>query len=206
MGTPFLLGALFLIHPDGRGGLDGLLPVGETWLFLHVAILPLLGLLGVSFYVLLDDYAGPVATAGRVGVAIYMTFYIAFEAILGIATGLISHEAQTLPAEQQAGVAAVVEALAAPAMLLGIVGSLGAVIATVAVGILMRRSGAPLAAVVLLAGAPFATVFHAGTPLDGFSMGVFLVGITWLEIGWRQSGEQHTAAGTADDAGRSVDT
>jgi len=188
--TPILLGVLFLIHPDGSGGLDGLLPLEDTWLFLHVAMLPLLGLLGVTFYLLLDGYAGTVATVGRAGVAIYMTFYIAFETIAGIATGLLVHEAHALPAEQQEGVAAAVDALAAPSMALGALGSLGALVAVVAIGVLLRRSGAPMVPVVLLGGAPFATVFHAGTPLDAVGMGLFLVGVTWIELRRRNEDER----------------
>lgn len=195
-GTPVLLGALFLIHPDGSGGLDGLLPVGETWLFLHVAMLPLLGLLGMSFYLLLAGYSGTTALVGRAGVAIYVTFYTAFEAMLGVATGLVTHEAQTLPAEQQAGVAAAVDALTVPSMALGVLGSLGALTAVVAAGLLLRRSGAPLIPVVLLGGAPLATVFHAGTPLDAIGMGLFLVGVAWLELGWRRSDDRHSAQAT----------
>jgi hypothetical protein len=196
MGTPVLLGALFLIHPDGSGGLDGLLPVSETWLFLHVAMLPLLGLLGASFSVLLAGYSGTTALVGRVGVAVYMTFYIAFEAILGVAAGLVTHEAQTLPAEQQAGVAAAVDTLTVPSMALGMLGSLGALTAVGAAGVLLRRSGAPLVPVVLLGGAPFAAVFHAGTPLDAVGMGLFLAGVAWLELGWRRSDDRHSAQAT----------
>jgi hypothetical protein len=194
MGTPILLGALFAIHPDGSGGLDGLLPVAETWLFLHVVMLPLLGLLGASFYMLLAGYSGTVATLGRAGVAIYVTFYIAFEAMRGLATGLVTQEAQTLAAEQQAGVATVVDALVAPSLVLGLLGAIGALVATVAVGVLLRRSGAPLVPVVLLGGAPFATVFHAGTPLDAVGMGLYLLGLAWLELGWRGADDQHAAA------------
>jgi hypothetical protein len=191
IGTPILLGALFLIHPDGSGGLDSLLPVGDVWLYLHVAMLPLLGLLGVSFFVLLNDYSGTVATTGRIGVAIYMTFYVAFEAIAGVATGLLVHEAHTLPAEQQAGVAAAIDTLAVPSLVIGFIGTIGAIIAIVAVGILLRRSGAPLVPVILLGGAPLATLFHGGVPLDAIALSMFLVGVTWLELKWRSANEQH---------------
>lgn len=196
LATPILLGGLFLIHPDGSGGLAGLLPLEDTWLFLHVAMLPLLGLLGVVFYVLLDGYTGTVATVGRAGVATYMTFYVAFEAIAGIATGLLVHEAHALPAEQREGVAAAVDALAAPSMALGALGILGALVAVVAIGTLLRRSGAPLVPVVLLGGAPFATVFHAGTPLDAIGMGLFLVGVAWIELRWRTDDDQHATQAT----------
>jgi len=191
VGTPVLLGALFLIHPDGSGGLDSLLPVGESWLFLHVLMLPILGLLGACFYVLLNDYTGRVATVGRIGVGLYVTFYVAFEAIAGVATGLLTHEAQTLPPAQQEGVAAAIDTLVVPSVVIGSIGSLGAVVAVVAAGVLLRRSGAPLLPVVLLGGAPLATVFHGGFPLDAVAMAAFVVGVAWLELGWRQVEEQY---------------
>lgn len=183
VGTPVLLGALFLIHPDGSGGLAGLLPVSETWLYLHVAMLPLLGLLGASFYALLGQETGTVATVGRAGVLVYMTFYLAFEAIAGIANGLLVHEAQGLAAAQQEGVAVAIDALTVPAVALGVVGSLGALGAVIAIGVLRRRAGAPLVPILLLGGAPLATVFHAGTPLDALGMAAFLTGVVWLEAG-----------------------
>lgn len=185
MGTPALLGALFLVHPDGSGGLEGLLPIGDAWLFLHVAMLPILGLLGASFYVLLDGYSGTVATIGRIGVAIYMTFYVPFEAIAGVTTGLLTHEAHTLPPAQQEGIAAAIDALTVPSMAIGSLGTVGALVAVVAIGVLLRRSGAPLVPVILLGGAPLATFFHGGFPLDGVAMAAFLAGVAWLELGWR---------------------
>lgn len=184
LGTPILLGGLFVIHPDGSGGLNTLLPVAETWLFVHVAMLPLLGLWGVSFYVLLDGYTGPVATVGRIGVAIYMTFYLPFEAIAGITTGLLSHEAHGLPPAQQEGIATAIDTLLVPSLVLGIIGTLGVLIAVVAIGILLRRSGAPLAPLLLLGGAPLAAMFHGGTPIDALALTTFLVGVVWLEFRW----------------------
>jgi hypothetical protein len=200
MGTPILLGVLFLIHPDGSGGLEELLPIGDAWLAIHFAMLPLLGLLGVSLYLLLNGYSGRVATIGRGGVAIYMTFYVPFEAIAGITTGLLTHEARTLPPEQQEGIATGIDALVTPSLVLGIVGTVGAVIAVVAVGILLRRTGAPLLPVVLLGGMPLATLFHGGTPLDAVGLGLFLVGTTWLELGWQRDNEQPSTQTTRDTA------
>lgn len=186
VGTPVLLGALFLIHPDGSSGLETLLPVAQTWLLLHVVMLPVLGLLGMSFYVLLDDFQGPVATAGRLGIAIYMTFYIPFEAIAGVTTGILTHEAATVSSDQQEGITVAIDALEMPSVMLGIAGTIGAVIAVISIGILLRRARAPLVPVLFLGGAPLATLFHGGTPIDAFAMGVFLVGIVWLELRWRR--------------------
>lgn len=186
VGPAVLLGTLFLIHPDGSGGLDALLPVGDVWLALHVVMLPLLGLLGVSLYALLAGYSGRLATVGRIGVAVYGTFYVAFEAIAGVATGLLVQTAHAHPPTQRSGIAAAVEGLAGPSVALGFIGAVGALVAVLAVGIHLRRSGAPLVPVVLLGGAPLATVFHGGSPLDAVAMAAFVVGVLWLELGWRR--------------------
>lgn len=185
VGTPVLLGGLFAIHPAGSHDLAGMLPIADTWLLLHLAMLPLLGALGVAVSLLLAADGGSVATLGRAGVVVYMSFYLPFEAILGIAQGLLAHVAHGLPAAQQEGIAVAVETLAVPAMALGVIGSVGLLVAVVAIGAQWRRAGAPLTPLLLLGGAPVAAVFHAGTPLDALGMAAFLAGVVWLESGWR---------------------
>ena len=43
-----------------------------------------------------------------------------------------------------------------------------------------------MVAVASLAGVPIAIVGHGGTPIDAVGMGLFLVGVVWLEFGWRR--------------------
>lgn len=122
----------------------------ETWLAVHLLFLPLLGLLGVGLYLLLDGYHGLIATVGRIGIATFATFYIAMEAIAGIAVGLPVLEGRTLPAAQQTGVAAAVEALfydpivgGGSVSLFAVLGVLGYLVAVVAIAVVLRREGAP---------------------------------------------------------------
>mgnify|MGYP000170990220 FL=1 len=209
-GAPILLGALFLIHPDGSGGLDALVSVADTWLFIHLAMLPLLGLLGASLYVLLEGYAGPVATVGRVGAGVYATFYVAFEAIAGVATGVVVHGAHAHPAGHRAGLAGAIDALVVPSVAIGAIGTLGALVAVVAAGVCLRRAGAPIAPVVLLGGLPLATLFHGGTPLDAVAIAAFLVGVAWLELGWAPTDgaptDGESAGGGSTDGARPTRT
>lgn len=191
IGTPLLLGGALSFHPHGGGDLHSTLtPVADLWLLLHVLLLPLFGLLGVSLYVLLDSYDGFVATIGRIGVATYLVFYIAFEAIAGIATGLLVRESQTLPPSQQDGVATALQAMTEPAIALALIGSAGALIAVFAIAVHLRRAGAPLIPIVFLAGVPITAVFHGGTHIDVFGMGLFLISVVWLEFYWNVN-EQH---------------
>lgn len=198
VGTPLLLGGVLWFHPHGGDGLyDALTPVVDTWLLVHYLLLPLFGLLGVCLYLLLRGYTGPIATIGRIGVAVYLVFYIAFEAIAGIATGLLIREAQALPPEQQEGVAEAIQVVSAePIAALALTGTVGAIVAVVAIAILLRRSGAPLVPVALLAGVPITVVGHGGGQVDVFGMILFGIGVVWLELSWRRTDEQRSAQAT----------
>lgn len=188
VGTPLALAVALWFHPTGGMELyDSLAPVADTWLPLHVLLLPLFGLLGVSLYVLLEGYASTVATVGRIGVATYLVCYVAFEAIAGIATGLLVHGARSLPPAQQEGVAAALQATIEPALVLALVGTLGAIVAVAALATELRADGAPASAVALLAALPVAVFAHGGARLDALAMVAFAIGVVWLEVGWKHA-------------------
>lgn len=185
VGTPLALAIALWFHPTGGTDLYGsLAPVAGTWIPLHFLLLGLFGLLGVCLYVLLDGYSSRVAAVGRIGVATYLVCYIAFEAIAGIATGLLVRGADSLPPAQQDGVATALQATIEPALLLALVGTVGAIVAVTALATELRDEGAPAAPVALLAGLPVAVFAHGGAKLDAVAMGAFLVGVVWLEVGW----------------------
>ncbi|WP_343161658.1 hypothetical protein [Natrialba sp. INN-245] len=193
--TPVALGAVLWIHPHGGENMyESLAPVADTWYYIHVVLLPLFGLLGISLYVLLNGYSGPVATIGRIGAAIYLVFYLGFEAIAGIATGILIRETQTLPAEQQDGVATAVDAMVTDPIVGGaaLIGTAGSLVAVVAIGICYRRSGAPLVPLFGLVGVPITAVAHGGGIADVFGMALFLASVVWLEFGWRRIDERPT--------------
>lgn len=188
LGTPIALGAVLAVHPHGGENLyESLAPVADQWFYVHVALLPLFGLLGVSVYLLLSEYTGRVATIGRIGVAVYLVTYLAFEAIAGLATGLLVRSGQGLSSEQQAGVAAALEATATDPLVaaLALIGSVGITVSAVALGVLLRRSGAPLVPVLLLAGIPLIVVGHGGGYADVLGAAMVTLGVGWLEFGWR---------------------
>lgn len=191
VGAPFLLAVVLWIHPSaGRDPFAALSPVVDTWFLVHALLLPLLGLLGIGLYLLLSDYHGTVATVGRVGVAVYLVCYLAFEAIAGIATAVLIRESGDLTADQREGVAAVVdvvltEPIDGVAGLLAVVGTVGNLVAVLAIAALLRRSGAPLVPVVLLAGSPIGLVAHGSTPGATIGILAFSLGVAWLEFGWR---------------------
>lgn len=166
-----------------------------TWLTVHLLFLPLLGLLGVGLYLLLRGYEGVTATIGRAGIAAFATFYIAMEAIAGIAVGVLVREGQALPAAQRTGVATVVEALfydpvvgGGSVSLFAVLGVLGYLVAVVAIAIVLHREGAPRLPLVLLVGSFIAIFGHAG-PTGVLGMVLFFVAVVWLELRWTPTTE-----------------
>jgi len=187
IGTPSLLAITFWFHPHAHGNVaDTLIPVIDTWLTLHLALLPLLGLLGVCFAVLLSGYTGLIATVGRIGTVVYLVGYIAFEAIVGIATGILLREAGALPPNQQDGVEVAVQAFFDAPVILAVtlIGTLGAAVSIASIAILLRRSGAPLLPVACLGGVPIALVAHGSGTIDVLGMVLFAAGAAWLELRW----------------------
>lgn len=167
----------------------------ETWLTVHLLFLPLLGLLGVGLYLLLDGYGGYIATIGRVGIATFAIFYIAMEAIAGITVGILVREGRTLPSDQQTGVAAVIEALfydpivgGGSVSLFAVLGVLGYLVAVVAIALVLYHEGAPRLPLVLLIGSFIAIFGHAG-PTGVLGMVLFFVAVVWLEFRWTPTAE-----------------
>lgn len=191
LGTPLLVGAAFAAHPHGGSPLfRAPFAAGDRWLGYHLVLLPLLGLLGASLYVLLADFDGPVAALGRAGVAVYGVCYLTFEALAGIAVGVGLRAVQALPEGRRAAAATVLEAVGTGPITAGfaLLGTAGATVAVVALGASLRRAGAPLAPVLLLGGVPLTTVAHGSGPGDVVGMALFLVGVAWLELRWRRAG------------------
>ncbi|WP_222919473.1 hypothetical protein [Natrinema sp. SYSU A 869] len=200
LGTPLLLAIVLWFHPAaGDEPFSTLAPIADTWFIVHALLLPLFGLLGVALYMLLIGYQGLIATIGRIGIAIYLVCYLAFEAIAGIATAVLLRESRGLATDQQEGVATVIkviftEPIDGVAGILALLGTVGNLVAVLAIAVLLRRSGAPVIPLALLFGSPISIVAHGSTPMDAIGMLLFGLGITWLEFGWAVPEEQRSAA------------
>lgn len=190
--------AMWLHPPTPHEGVySGLAPVVDTWVATHLVLFPSLALLGVAVYLLLAGYRSPVATVGRVGLAVYGFFHLGFVAVVGLTSGLLIREGRALPPEQQEGVAAVVEYLHTEPLLTAaaVAGALGFLVATLATALVLYRAGAPRVPLVLLVASSFALAVHLGTA--GIALvALFLVAAAWLEFGWTPPGR--TGAEPAD--------
>jgi hypothetical protein len=104
LGTPLLLGILDLFHPTFTPGEEFTVISAHLgwWITLHILQLPLFCLLALSAYLLLDGISGTVATLSKVALGIFVIFYPALDAILGLGTGALVHSAQGLGGFAQA--------------------------------------------------------------------------------------------------------
>jgi hypothetical protein len=188
-GVPFLYLVLGLLHPTSNPEVGD-----ETGLFIgvHVAQLFLIGGLAYALWLLVD---GIDSRAARVARALILPFAIAYttlDAILGLAWGIVAQKANELAVADQAAAGRLVDellkddpfgyALYWGAGLLWLATALAVVIAL--------RKSAPRAALVLMGLG--ATVFAVGhsQPMGPIGMGLFIVGVAWLELRPRREARQ----------------
>jgi hypothetical protein len=182
-GAPAAVAAVTLLHPVVRDApsrdLDGRVTL---WLTVHLLQLPLFGLLAAAMWLLVAGLPGRAAQVSRLAVLPFAVFYAAFDALVGIATGLMLRHAAELP-----GAAATADGLWAERLRDPWVGAvvlpavLGWVVAGAAAAVALARAGAPRAAVValVLATALFG-VDHA-PPFGPLAMVALLAAVVLLE-------------------------
>ena len=84
---PLLLAGLGLTHPNDLTGASA-----GWWTSLHIILVPLFPLLGVSHWVLLHGRPGVIAWIGRVAAFLYIAFYAVTDHIAGIGTGVVMQQ------------------------------------------------------------------------------------------------------------------
>ena len=80
----FLLACLGLTHPAELTAASA-----EWWTTLHILLVPLFPLLGVSHWILLHGRPGIIAWVGRVAAFLYIAFYAVTDHIAGIGNGVV---------------------------------------------------------------------------------------------------------------------
>lgn len=73
----------------------------QWWTDLHVLLIPVFPLLGVSLWILLHRERGVIAWVARVAAFVYMTFYGGLDALAGIATGTLMRQGADSPGTRQ---------------------------------------------------------------------------------------------------------
>jgi hypothetical protein len=146
--TPLALAVVLWWHPAGGDNVyEGVRDDVGAWLFVHTVFLLFIPLLGLATYLLLNGLRGWASAVSRVALIVFLVFYTAYEATVGVATGILVDHANGLPAGEQGVVADAIQdlnrnpILADPSISL-VLGGVGWIVAMVAAAIAFRRAGA----------------------------------------------------------------
>jgi hypothetical protein len=166
LAPPLGFAVLATLHPRPDVEPEAVMDVATWFATFHVIQLVLMGLVAITVFMLADAFGVARRWTTTLGMGVFLIFFAAYDAVAGIATGLAMRFARDLPPEQQIGVWETVKDWPGFDMRvfpLGIVGTLGWVVALVGVALAARRAGAPrsewvfilLAGVFLMGGHPF---------------------------------------------------
>lgn len=115
LAAPLLWVVLTLLHPGGVGNepapYEGIADDANKWIFVHFAQLVLTPLVAVGVWMLLDGIQSIAATLARASLVVWMVFFSAFDAIAGIAVGVLTRYANSLAANEQEAVVGAIDFL-----------------------------------------------------------------------------------------------
>jgi len=154
LGTPLALAILNLFHPSNMA----IRPNLDWWMTLHILNLPLFALLGLAAILLLDGERSIIATCSRVLLVIFAVLYPAFDALVGIGSGMMIRFATTLPASQQVPIFLATREFfrfGTPAITIAIVGSMAWLLGILAAAVALARPVWSRWLVISLAGVVF---------------------------------------------------
>ena len=105
-GAPLLWAILSLVHPSGQGDIYAELQdqVGR-WLFVHVAQVVLAPFLAIAVWLLLRGIESLAATISRVALLFWLVFFSTYDALAGIASGVLVRQADSVSGEERAAFA-----------------------------------------------------------------------------------------------------
>jgi len=192
LGVPLVLGALELGHTailPSENIVQTLAPITSWWIALHVLQIPLFALMGLAVLLLVRDLDGRSARISRRAIFIFIVVYPAFDAAVGIASGIVVHTLGKLqsanPNLLEPGLQALFWGPVTGSMAL--VGSAAWLVALIAAAWAWRRAGAPVyaAAALVLSGVLLA-VAHI-RPFGPLACLFFLIGAAWVTFRGNES-------------------
>ena len=128
LAAPLLWLVPAFLHPMGEP-YAGIADEADMWIFVHVAQLVLMPFLAAGVWMLLDGLQSVAAWVARSALVLWLVFFSAFDAVAGIATGVLTRHANSLTGDEQEGVVAAIDFLWAESLLanggFGILGNLG---------------------------------------------------------------------------------
>jgi hypothetical protein len=167
IGAPLAFAALLKFHPMQEG--DFFTGVSENltpWLAVHFGAAALFPLMAYVIWVLIRDLRGRAATTARIALPIYAVVYGVWEAVMGLASGLMAQQAKDMTGAERDGVAQAVNAIPTHpifgdgTLLVGI-GSVAWITAITAAIVALRAAGVRRAALVLLGISTFMSIHVA---------------------------------------------
>jgi hypothetical protein len=156
VGAPVAFAALLTLHPMGTGDLfDEVSRSVTPWLIVHYGGAVGFPAMALVIWLLIRDLPGRAATIARFALPVYAVFYTVWEAIFGIATGIIADTGNGLSDTQREGTAAAVDAIVASPIVgeAGVFASIGGLAWWVAVSaaiMALKQAGVRRSALVLL--------------------------------------------------------
>jgi hypothetical protein len=157
IGVPLAWAVLLWFHPsvapdDVYGSLRDQV---VTYQIVHIGTLFFIGLMGAALYLLVRDLSGRAARISRLAIGVFVLFYAAWEAVIGLATGALVQHANDLPAGERPGVSDAIQSLQENVVVgeMSVAAGLGGlawIVAVIAAAVAYRRVGAPVMVSVLL--------------------------------------------------------
>jgi hypothetical protein len=150
LGVPVAWAVLLLFHPSGEGTdiYADLKDNVTEMLVVHVGMVVFIPLMAVAIFLLLRGIESRAAQVSRIALLPFVVFYLTWEALQGIANGLLAEQVNQLPvADQEIGATLIQDFAETPLVrdfgVLSILGAVALVVATIALGIALRNAGAP---------------------------------------------------------------
>jgi hypothetical protein len=191
LAAPLLWVVPAMLHPVGDP-YAGIADQTDRWLFVHIAQLVLAPFLGALVWVLLAGLESIAARVARAALVLWLVFFSAFDAVAGIATGVLSRHANSLAGEEREGVARAIDYLFDDSQLVGggfsVLGNLGHgswIVVAIAAAAALHQARAPRAAVIAMS---LSVLFaaHSGIGAAIGLVAIFAAGRLILK--WRSAG------------------
>lgn len=156
VGAPVAFAGLLMAHPTGERSFSAAVAANTTpWLVVHVGGAVLFALMAYVVWLLLRGVEGRAARTARVALPVFAVFYGVWEALMGIATGIVAQDANAATGAARAALMDSVDRIATHPIVgeLGVfnsVGSLAWVVAVSAATVALHGAGVRRGALILL--------------------------------------------------------
>jgi hypothetical protein len=192
IGVPLAWSVLLWFHggaprDDIYGGLRDEV---TRWQIVHSGTLVFIGLMGLAVYLLVRDLPGRAARLSRLAAGVFVLFYGAWEAVIGLATGALVQQANDVPVSERPAVADAIQSLQDNVIVgdpgvVAAVGALAWITATTDAAVAYRRVGAPAVVSVLLGLS--LVVFAHPAPVGPIGLVCFAAAVGLLHLSQRRT-------------------